>query len=68
MCEVSDEIYEMGMDDGMAKGMAKGLEKGREEEKREVIVELYRQGVDENVIARSVRVSVEQVQEWLAMA
>ena len=54
MCEISEKIYR----DGMAKG--------RTEEKKETAINLSRMGMSEELIARAVNASEDQVRDWLS--
>ena len=66
MCEISEKIYRDGMAKGIAKGMAEGITKGRTEEKRETAINLSRMGMSEELIARAVNASEDQVWDWLS--
>ena len=66
MCEISEKIYRDGMAKGIAKGMAEGITKGRTEEKRETAINLSRMGMSEELIARAVNASEDQVRDWLS--
>ena len=50
-----------GMEKGIEKGMAKGMEKGREEGKLELIIEMLKNGVDEDFIVKISGVTKEKI-------
>ena len=77
MCRELEELYQMGMMDGRAEGRSEGIALGRAEGRTEGRAEGERMAKKEMVfslaeielpverIAELVKVSVQQVQEWL---
>ena len=66
MCEVSEKIFNEGIEEGFARGQKEGLAKGREEEKRETAITLFKMGMSIEKIAEAVRASIKLVQEWVS--
>ena len=58
MCREMEKIYNEGVEDG--------LEKGMERKARETAINLSELGVPVETIASAVKVSIKEVQEWLA--
>ena len=73
MCRELEELYQMGMMDGRAEGRSEGIALGRAEgrsegermAKKEVVFSLAEIELPVEKIAELVKVSVQQVQEWL---
>ena len=73
MCRELEELYQMGMMDGRAKGRAEGraegisegITKGERMAKKEMVFSLAEIELPVEKIAELVKVSVQQVQEWL---
>ncbi|WP_296823295.1 transposase [uncultured Megasphaera sp.] len=68
MCNLGEGIYERAMEKGMEKGIEKGIEKGVEQEKRnserkerEAALEMLKDGLSFEQIARYMKLSVEAV-------
>ena len=62
MCEVSEKIFNEGIEEGFARGQ----KEGREEEKRETAITLFKMGMSIEKIAEVVRASIKLVQEWVS--
>ena len=62
MCEVSEKIFNEGIEEGFARGQ----KEGREEEKRETAITLFKMGMSIEKIAEAVRASIKLVQEWVS--
>ena len=62
MCEVSEKIFNEGIEEGFARGQ----KEGREEEKRETAITLFKMGMSIEKIAEAVRASIKLVQEWIS--
>ena len=58
MCEISEKIYREGAEDGIARGKL--------ESQKETVKSLAEIGMAVEDIAKAMKVSVEQVQEWLS--
>ena len=58
MCEISEKIYREGVEDGIARGKL--------ESQKETVKSLAEIGMAVEDIAKAMKVSVEQVQEWLS--
>ena len=73
MCRELEELYQMGMMDGRAEGRNEGIALGRAEgraegermAKKEMVFSLAEIELPVERIAELVKVSVQQVQEWL---
>ena len=73
MCRELEELYQMGMMDGRAEGRNEGIALGRAEgraegermAKKEMVFSLAEIELPVEKIAELVKVSVQQVQEWL---
>ena len=77
MCRELEELYQMGMMDGRAEGRSEGIALGRAEgrtegraegermAKKEMVFSLAEIELPVEKIAELVKVSVQQVQEWL---
>ena len=69
MCRELEELYQMGMMDGRAEGRAEGISegitKGERMAKKEMVFSLAEIELPVERIAELVKVSVQQVQEWL---
>ena len=77
MCRELEELYQMGMMDGKTEGRAEGIALGRAEgivegraegermAKKEMVFSLAEIELPVEKIAELVKVSVQQVQEWL---
>ena len=73
MCRELEELYQMGMMDGRAEGRSEGIALGRAEgrsegermAKKEMVFSLAEKELPVERIAELVKVSVQQVQEWL---
>ena len=61
MCRELEELYQMGMMDGRAEGRAEGERMA----KKEMVFSLAEIELPVEKIAELVKVSVQQVQEWL---
>ena len=57
-----------GMAEGMTKGMAEGMTKGELLKAKEVALNLSKMGLNSEMIAKAVEVSVDTVREWLNAA
>ena len=74
MCEISEKIYREGMEDGIAQvieqgiaqGVAQGIAQGKLESQKETVKSLAEIGMAVEDIAKAMKVSAEQVQEWLS--
>ena len=74
MCEISEKIYREGMEDGIAQGIeqgiaqgvAQGIAQGKLESQKETVKSLAEIGMAVEDIAKAMKVSTEQVQEWLS--
>ena len=64
MCEVLDRVEK----NGIAKGMAEGMTKGELLKAKEVALNLSKMGLNSEMIAKAVEVSVNTVREWLNAA
>ena len=69
MCRELEELYQMGMMDGRTEGRNEGIALGRAEgermAKKEMVFSLAEIELPVERIAELVKVSVQQVQEWL---
>ena len=81
MCRELEELYQMGMMDGRAEGRSEGIALGRAEgraegrtegraegermAKKEIVFSMAEKELPVERIAELVKVSVQQVQEWL---
>ena len=77
MCRELEELYQMGMMDGRtegrnegialgrAEGIAEGITKGEQKAKKEIVFSMAEKELPVERIAELVKVSVQQVQEWL---
>ena len=69
MCRELEELYQMGMMDGRAEGrtegIAEGITKGEQKAKKEIVFSMAEKELSVERIAELVKVSVQQVQEWL---
>ena len=65
MCRELEELYQMGMMDGRTEGIAEGITKGERMAKKEMVFSLAEIELPVERIAELVKVSVQQVQEWL---
>ena len=69
MCRELEELYQMGMMDGRAEGrtegIAEGITKGEQKAKKEIVFSMAERELPVEKIAELVKVSVQQVQEWL---
>ncbi len=80
MCNLSEGIWEKGLEKGLAQGMEKGLEKGlaqglekglaqgMEKSLTDIILNMYRKGYDSALIADAVNKSVPEVQAMIENA
>lgn len=78
MCEVSEKIYQEGIEagrisglregrsEGLKEGRNEGLKEGRLESQKETAKNLFDIGMSADAIAQALRVSVKVVQEWLS--
>ena len=65
MCRELEELYQMGMMDGRTEGIAEGITKGEQKAKKEIVFSMAEKELPVERIAELVKVSVQQVQEWL---
>ena len=65
MCEVSEKIYQEGIERGIERGMARGIAKGKLEKEKEIARSLSKTGMPLEKIAEVLKVNVQMVQEWL---
>lgn len=70
MCNLSEGLYERAMEKGLEKGIEKGIERGVEQEKRnserkdrEAALEMIKDGLSFEQIARYMKLSIEAVAE-----
>lgn len=70
MCEVSEKIYQEGIEagriSGLKEGRSEGLKEGRLDSQKETAKNLFDMGMSADAIAQALRVSVKVVQEWLS--
>lgn len=66
MCREMDAIYSEGEKSGEVRGVVRGIEIGEMKAKRETALSLAQRSLSTEDIAQIVKVSVEQVQQWLA--
>ena len=64
MCEVSEEIYNIGLAEGEVRGEARGEMK----KAKEVALSLFEKGMSALSIAETVNVGLEIVEQWLSGA
>ena len=65
MCRELEELYQMGMMDGRTEGIAEGITRGEQKAKKEIVFSMAEKELSVERIAELVKVSVQQVQEWL---
>lgn len=70
MCNLGEGLYERAMEKGLEKGIEKGIERGVEQEKRnserkdrEAALEMIKDGLSFEQIARYMKLSIEAVAE-----
>lgn len=70
MCNLGEGLYERAMEKGLEKGIEKGIERGIEQEKRnserkdrEAALEMIKDGLSFEQIARYMKLSIEAVAE-----
>lgn len=70
MCNLGEGLYERAMEKGLEKGIEKGIERGVEQEKRnserkdrEAAIEMIKDGLSFEQIARYMKLSIEAVAE-----
>ena len=70
MCNLGEGLYERAMEKGLGKGIEKGIERGVEQEKRnserkdrEAALEMIKDGLSFEQIARYMKLSIEAVAE-----
>lgn len=70
MCNLGEGLYERAMEKGLEKGIEKGIKKGVEQEKRnserkdrEAALEMIKDGLSFEQIARYMKLSIEAVAE-----
>lgn len=70
MCNLGEGLYERAMEKGLEKGIKKGIERGVEQEKRnserkdrEAALEMIKDGLSFEQIARYMKLSIEAVAE-----
>lgn len=70
MCNLGEGLYERAMEKGLEKGIEKGIKRGVEQEKRnserkdrEVALEMIKDGLSFEQIARYMKLSIEAVAE-----
>ncbi len=66
MCREMDAIYSEGEKRGEVRGVVRGIEIGEMKAKKETALSLAQRNLPPEEIAQIVKVSVEQVQQWLA--
>ena len=70
MCNLSDYVEEIGIkkgiEQGIAQGVAQGIAQGKLESQKETVKSLAEIGMAVEDIAKAMKVSAEQVQEWLS--
>ncbi|MCD8083898.1 MAG: PD-(D/E)XK nuclease family transposase [Clostridiales bacterium] len=59
MCEVAERIYEQGIE--------QGIEQGEMTKAKEMALNMYSNGIDDEIIARCANVSPDLVKEWINM-
>jgi len=63
MCNLSEGVERRGIEKGMALGLAEGRVEGRAEGRAEVAIELLKEKLSIEMIARATKLTVEQVKE-----
>ena len=74
MCDVLDRIEEKGIEKGIEQGIERGIELGIEQgfmqgemkKAREIALNLYAQGMEESVIAKTVGVAEAVIKQWIS--
>ena len=64
MCNLSDWVFDTAIESGMKKGMEKGIEKGMEQGIQQVSLELLRDGMPYERVAKYAGVPVEKLKLW----
>ena len=59
------QTLQKGLEKGLQEGLQKGLEKGREQGLQEAAINLYRNGLDPEFIARSLKLPLTKIKQWL---
>ena len=67
MCEVSEKIYQEGIERGKAWGIEQGIEQGKLENQKETARSLSKIGMPLEKIAEVLKVNAQMVQEWLTV-
>ena len=69
MCEVSEKIYKEGIlegkKEGILEGKKEGILEGKKEGKKETAFRMKEKGCSETFIADILKVSVNDIQQWL---
>ena len=65
MCEVSEKIYKEGILEGKKEGKKEGILEGKKEGKKETAFRMKEKGCSETFIADILKVSVNDIQQWL---
>ena len=65
MCEVSEKIYKEGILEGKKEGILEGILEGKKEGKKETAFRMKEKGCSETFIADILKVSVNDIQQWL---
>ncbi len=65
MCNLSQGVYERGIEKGIQRGVEQGIQQGQKEAHRKDAIRLFTKGNDIAFIAELLDESVEQVKEWL---
>ncbi|MGA6580808.1 Rpn family recombination-promoting nuclease/putative transposase, partial [Providencia sp. NPDC089923] len=60
---VYEKIYEDGLEKGVSQGIERGIEQGIEQKTYQVVINLIKNGFEDEVIANLAEISIEQVQE-----
>ena len=67
MIEAKEEGIKQGREEGLEEGLQKGLESGKLEKEKEVALNLYQMGMEIELIAKAVNLSVDEVKKILNM-
>ena len=58
----TDDIYDSGKTEGIALGKTEGIELG----KRELVLNMYKNGMSTDAIAKMVQISLETIAQWIS--
>jgi hypothetical protein len=67
MCDVLDRVEARGKAEGKAEGIAEGEARGEVQGKKEMAINLHKQSVPVDVIAKAAGVAVDVVKKWLGL-